>query len=1155
MNKSYWKSALRTVRSSMSRFAAIFAIVALGAGFLSGVLASPVDMRLSADSYFDQSDMFDLRVVSTMGLTDGDIQALSEVSGVSAVMAAYDTDLVLISEDGQANTTRIHSLPATGQDGLNTLELLQGRMPTARGECAIVVDHSFLGDGERIGERFSIDPDEEAHGLPREFEVVGLVRSALYISMEEERSTAGSGSLDMKIFTPAESFDQDFYTAAYLQADGAKELNSFGAAYEELCEDISDALGPLGEDRSIIRYEEIVGDARAELDSAQEEYESAKAKAYEELSDGERELLDAQSEIDKNEKKLSDALKELTDGKKQFEEGQSALESQRAAAKEQIDSGQAQIDAAQSSLDAGQAQLSAARAELDKGYAELAASEAELAKAKERLDETAAQLDAIDQGKAALFSAAAALGLPETDGSDQAALELIDLIATISPESAAQFEPLKQALLALVAQGTDSSAARELLNAGLSEYHQGVAQAEAAKEKLDQGLAQLSVQQKELDQAQAQINAQRAKLQSGKEQMEAAISQAAAQLNQAQLDLDKGQAEYDDGVKKLEEGKKDLADGWDEYEKGKKEAEKELAEAKEELDKAELDIAKIEQGEWLVYTRQDNTGFQSYASNADKIAAIAQIFPVFFFIVAALVALTTMTRMVEEERLQIGTMKALGYGAAKIAMKYLLYAAAGSLLGCVAGVLFGMWLFPTVIINAYNIIYDLPDILTPFSWPLALLSGAAATLCTLMATLWACWSALRENPARLLLPKAPKAGKRILLERITPIWNRMKFTKKVTARNLFRYKKRFFMTVTGIAGCTALLVTGFGIRDSVSDIVGIQYGELSDYELIVWLLDDAALSDQDFVDILKDPAQVSDWLPALQDSGKVDPKEGCPADDITIFAPMEPTKLTDFFTFRHRTGGQPIEYTEDSVIITEKLSERQRLKVGEKITVENQDGKKASFTITDICENYVSHYLYISPKAYSQAFEDEARASSVLCKLPQDGPAAGTDQLSTKILKCEDAAAVTFTEELSESFYNSIQSINYIVVVLIVSAGALAFVVLYNLTNINITEREKELATIKVLGFYDREVAAYVYRETAMLTLIGTAAGLLLGVLLHQFVIRTAEIDMVMFGRRIYFLSYVFATVLTVLFSALVNLVMYKKLTSISMVESMKAPE
>lgn len=968
VNKTYGKSIFRTIRSSLSRFLAILAIVALGVGFFAGLLSSPVDMRISADYYYDDTHMYDVKVVSTLGLTENDLSAVQAVEGVEAAMPAYDTDLVLVSEqeDSKHYTARMHSLPEDtspqAEGYLNQLTLVEGRFPEAAGECVVVLRKSFDGETDWIGQKLMQNPDgEPLEGICEEFTVVGTVKSAAYLSMENESTTAGSGSLGLLAYTVPESFDMDYYTSFYLAVENTRQLDSFSQAYEDVVAAVTDAMDPLGEERSQIRYEELVGDAQAELDDARAEYESEKADAEQELADAKKELEDGQQE-------LADSQKELED----------------------------------------------AKAEIDSGWAEL------------------------NQQKA-------------------------------------DFE----------------------------------SQTASAQQEIDNGYAQ---------------------------------------LNDAQ-------AQYDDGLQKLEEGRQELQDGWEEYNEGYEEAQEKFADAEEELADAESKIREIEEGQWYIFNREDNTSFSSYGSNADKIAAIATVFPLFFFLVAALVVLTTMTRMVEEERQQVGTLKALGYSTGKIAVKYLFYAALASITGSALGLAVGTRLFPYIIINAYNIMYDVPDILTPINVPYSLLASLSMILCTLAVTLWACWAEVREVPATLMLPKAPKAGKRILLERVTPIWSRMKFTSKVTARNLFRYKKRFLMTVVGISGCTALLVTGFGVRDSVSDIVGLQYGEISQYQLTLGLMDESALEGRDLQAILDDPSRITDHLAAMQTEADVIPQNNKPQDSLVVFVPQDVEALPEYFQFRHRTDGREVTFDEDAVVVTEKICERQGWKVGDTITLQDEDGNEAELTITDICENYIYHYVYISPKTYQEAFGEQMEANSVLCKLPEDLDTAAEEQLGTDLLQCRDVASAQFTDTLSESFNNSIQSINSIVVVLIISAGVLAFIVLYNLTNINVTEREKELATIKVLGFYDGEVSAYIYRETILLTVIGTALGLVLGIALHQFVIRTAEIDMVMFGREVYWLSYVWSTLLTFLFSALVNLVMHHKLKNISMVESMKAPE
>lgn len=1102
MKRSYTKNIFRTVKSTLSRFLAIFAIVALGVGFLAGLLASPDDMRISADRYYDDTDLYDVQLISTLGLTEDDLAAVRGMEGVRDVLPVRDMDLVYLSEAGDSYTTRVHTLPE--QDGvtMNSTLLQEGRMPEKAGECVVAQTQSILEHKDWIGKTLTLDQDETEEadeGIPTVMTVVGTVKSSAYLSMEQEYTTVGDGAIGLILYTPAESFDLDYFTEFFLTLEGAKEINSFSAEYTDLVTAVTDRLEDLGETRAQLRYQEIVNEATDTLNDAKRDYEDGKREAEEKLSDAAKELADAEQEIRDNEKKLADAKTELEDGENELAKKREDAEAELAAAQREIDSGYAQIKEYQSQLDAVSGQINSAQEQLDAGYGQLQEQETALAAAKTQLEELQAAIDAT------------------------------------------------------LAQGGDASQLQAALEQASAEYERGMAAYEAAKAELDGQQAALDAQKAPLVQQQAAIGAQKEQLDQAAATLQSSRAQADAQLADAEKTLSDARNEYDEGLKKLKDGKKELQDGQKDYEDAKKEADEELRDAEEQIRDAEEKIGEIEEGQWHVLTREDNAGFSSYKSNADKIGAIATVFPAFFFLVAALVALTTMTRMVEEERQQIGTMKALGYSSGQIAAKYLIYALLASVLGSCAGLAVGMRLFPFIIINAYNIMYDIPKAITPFSLPYALGASLTAVLCTLAATLSACWAALKEAPARLMLPKAPKAGKRVFLEYVTPLWSRLKFTHKVTARNLIRYKKRFFMTVIGISGCTALLVTGFGVKDSVSHIVSLQYEELNQYELMVVLKDEDALRQEKLRAILEDKTLIESALPVLQDEGKLVPKPGDPKDNVTIFVPQDVSALPDYFLFRHRTDDRPVLYDENAVIITEKLSERHGLKPGDSITVRNQDEKEASFTITDVCENYVGHTLYISPAAYEAAFGAPAQVNMLLCKLPE----TELDQksLSTDLLECEDVAALRFTTELSESFGNSIKSIDSIIVVLIVSAGALAFVVLYNLTNINISERVKEIATIKVLGFYDAEVSAYIYRENTVLTIIGDAVGLVLGVFLHQFVIRTAEIDLVMFGRTVYPLSYVWSALLTILFSVLVNLVMHRKLKKISMVESMKAPE
>ena len=1130
LNRTYWKSILRTVRASLSRFVAIFAIVALGVGFLSGLLASPVDMRLSTDTYCREANLYDIKIQSTQGLTDEDLAAVRAVEGVEGVMPARDMDLVLTSESGESLTTRLQSIPEESlpeEEQLNQLTLVDGRMPSAPGEIAVGLTKDFSGAIPAIGDVLTVNQTENdedvTDALPQTFTVVGTVRSAAYFSVETEYTNAGTGTIDLFAYAPESSFDMDYYTTFYLSVEGARELNSFSAAYENKVGAVMDGLEAIKDERVQARYDEIIDEAQKELDDAWAEYNDKKAEAEQELADAEQELKDGWAELADSEQELADAKVEIDNGQAELDTNKNQFylllpgyKQEIADAKEKILDTQDQLDDAQEQLDAGRAQLE----RLSAGKA------AFWTMVEEQINPLLAQfqqppIDTSDQSDAATITA----------------IEQVQALAGLLPSlppgfDASQLEQLGQLKDGLVALRDDQ---KTTLDASLAALDEQQAQINAGRKQLSDGWAELQAKEQELNNTIA------------------STEKAFAEADEKLLDA---RRQYEDGLAELEEGRQELIDGEAEYEDARAEAEQELADGKEEILDAESEVRQIEKGKWVLGDRSDNTSFSSYGDNADKIAAIATVFPVFFFLVAALVALTTMTRMVEEERGQVGTMKALGYTRGQIAAKYILYALAASLAGSAAGMLIGMQLFPRIILSAYNIMYDLPELLTPFNWGFGLLATGAAVACTLLATLNACWAELREQPASLMLPKAPKAGKRILLEHIGPVWRRLKFTHKVTARNLFLYKKRFFMTVVGIAGCTALLVTGFGLHDSISDIVEKQFDELAHYQMLVSLQDESALEGRDLSAILEDDSQITGYLAMTQEDATVVPEEGNEEDNVYITVPSDTGALNDYFTFRQRTTGEAVPFEEGSVIITEKLAERQDVGVGDTITVENADGKEATFTITGVCENYVYHYLYMSADVYREAFGEGPEVNLLYCSLADgvDTPEA-EDELSTALLKCRDVAGAQFTHEITASFSQSLGSINYIVVVLIIAAGALAFVVLYNLTNINITERSKELATIKVLGFYDNEVGAYIYRETSILALIGTACGLLFGIALHTFVIRTAEVDMVMFGRSIYPMSFVWSALLTILFSVLVNLVMYRKLKNISMVESMKAPE
>ena len=556
-------------------------------------------------------------------------------------------------------------------------------------------------------------------------------------------------------------------------------------------------------------------------------------------------------------------------------------------------------------------------------------------------------------------------------------------------------------------------------------------------------------------------------------------------------------------------------------------------------------ITEIDGGAWLVRTRDDSAGYSSYDSNVGKVAALSKIFPVFFFMVALLVALTTMTRLVEENRTQIGTLKALGFSNVEILGEYMFYSLFSSALGCILGFSVGFRLFPKAISSAYAMMFTLPEVTTSVRHDIVLWVAPVTVGSILLATLWACWSEFRACPAKLMQPKAPAAGKRIWLEHLPFIWKRLSFTHKVTCRNLFRYKKRFFMTVIGVAGCSALLVTGFGLRDSINDIVNKQFGEIYLYQMNV-LTDGEMLSD-DLVNYLDDKEVFDGWLPYSDESGKV--MANGKSESANIEVPSDVSDFGSFISLRNRKTKEKLTLSDDGAVLTEKLCETLGVTVGDSVTLQNSDGREAEIKVIGITENYLTSFAYVAPGGYANAFGKSADFRHLLCRVGN----AATDAVSEKLLGFDNVLYVNASQSLKDNFADSIKSIDGVIFVLILSAGLLCMVVLYNLTNVNICERRKELATIRVLGFHPGEVSRYIFRETDALSFIGSAAGLFAGIWLHSFVVRTVEVDQVMFGRSIYPLSFVFALAISLLFTFIVDLIMRKQIRSVDMVEAMKS--
>ncbi len=1137
MKKVLVTSALREIRKTFSRFLSILLIVALGTGFFAGVKATTPDMLLTIDRYFDDYRLADLRVVSTMGLNEDDIESLRSAQGVQAVMPSYTADVLTYSESKQL-VLRLHSLPlAAEEDSLNRLTLVDGRMPVQSGECLAEKRPSDVV-GYQIGDVITVetdgeDPIEDMLSVTQ-FTVVGLVSSPYYISFERGTSSVGSGSVDRYLYIPERDFSYTVYTDAFVALDGAREAKSYQEPYNEIVDAKAEELKTVAALRERERYEEIVAEVTQELDKGRRELADAKQEA-------DQKLADARSELD-------DARKKLDDGRREYYDGLEAFQTEIADAQKKLDDGEKELAEGWQEYREG---LTTYERESASAHEKLAAANAQIAAGLAQYEQGLAQYEQAVQTHAALSGAFATVQNPESGLEQrQTALATISGIAAALSESE-DTAPLAQVLAAYVAapeNPVNIYATQAALDAFAGTLTQN-------KKKLDDAKAKLAKASREVSAGYAALAAASTQLENARQQLEDGQKALDEGREELKAEKAKGEQKLADAARELRDAERKLASGELEYEDAKNTAQRELADAQAEIDDAQKKLDDLSPPEWYILTRDSIPGNAAYYDDANRIDAIARVFPLFFLLVAALVCLTTMTRMVEEQRTELGTVKALGYSKGAAAFKFLFYCGLASLLGSAAGLAIGFKVFPFVIGSAYGILYQIPPIQTPFHWSYAIPTALVAVLGTMAAALVACYKELAEQPAALMRPKAPKPGKRVLLERITPIWRRLGFTQKVTVRNLLRYKRRMLMTVVGIAGCTALMVAGFGLKDSISSIGTKQYGDIFLYHGMVLLDQDKGQDQKDRLGkTVAEQKNIIGALGARQETVTALSGSGGREFDAVLFVPKTTERIDDYAVLRTRVGKEPISLDADGAVITEKLAELLDLQAGDTITLRDADNRPYDIRVAAVTENYLFHYIYLSHEQYERVFETPFEPNTLFLRLADTSDDA-QDALSRALISNDYVVSVSYNSSAEQSFFDTLSSLDYVVLVLIISAGLLAFVVLYNLTNINVTERIREIATIKVLGFYDAEVSAYVYRENVLLCLIGIAFGLFGGVFLHAFVVQQGEIDAVMFGRQIGLHSFAMSALLTALFALLVNLSLHFRLKHISMVESLKSVE
>lgn len=1029
-----WKTTYREIRQSFGRYAAILAIVALGVGFFVGLMVVTPAMVRNGGRYLNSHDLYDLRLLSTLGFEKDSVDAFTGREDIKAVEGAVSSDFLAVDESGKSRVLVAQTL----LEVQNQVELKEGRLPEAADE--IVVDSSLFSKDD-IGKTIQVSDEnsEETADLFAYdvYTIVGVADASYYINYQRGSTTLGTGRVSGFVYMLPDGFDTDYYTELFVRLDQNDRI--YSDAYKAKIEDLKTWAEPIAEQEAQKRYDSLKADAQQKVDDAQKELRDQTADARTDLEEAKQKLTDGQKE-------LADGKEQIADAKKQLQQAKQTL----AQKQTELNNGRAQLVDGRSQLETGQAQLDSARAQLN-----------------------------------------AAIAAAQSAGS-QAGAE----------------------------SGVSGSVAVSLA----------------------QQLAQLDAQQAALDAQRNQLESSEAELTAGEKQLAAAKQELSSQEKQ-----------LNEQEQKLADAEKELADGQKEYEDGLQTLDEKTADAKEEIADAQKQIDEIQEPDVYVLGRDTNIGYASYENDSTIVAGIAKVLPFFFFLVAALVCMTTMNRMVEEQRTQIGVLKALGYSEARIMGKYLFYAGSAAGIGSVIGFLIGSTIFPTVIWNAYKIMYHMGDYELMFDPGLAVASLAVALFCSVGVTWLTCRYELMSTAANLIRPKSPKSGRRVWLEHIPFLWNHMSFLAKVSVRNVFRYKQRFFMMVIGIGGCTALLVTGYGIKDTIADIADMQYEEVQLYDMSATLKEgypDADTADfSELTGVLSGSSK--DWMPFCEISMDLTGRSGVKTANVVI--PQDTGAAQEYIRLRTEEGEDIPWPGEEEAVISAKLARKCGIRVGDTVTLRTEDGEKLKVKVTALSRNYIYNYVYISPETWELDNGSDPVYKSIYIHASEG--AQENRELSEKLLACDVVSAVAVNADMLSQINKMMGSLDAVVLLVILCAGALAFIVIYNLTNINITERIREIATIKVLGFRPKETASYVFRENVVLTALGTIVGLGAGICLHRFVIANIDVDMVTFQPRVLPFSFVKSILLTFVFMVIVDVVMYLKLERINMAESLKSVE
>ena len=1098
MNKSIIKLTKREISSSLGRYLAIFAIIALGAGLFVGLRLSRPDFLETYNNYTHETNFYDFRLVSTLGLTDDDLAEVKKLDGVKLAEGAVGADFLFNTADEDNLIMMAQSIP----ENVNQIKLKAGRMPEKANEC--LADPNMYSEKD-IGSTIKLSKDNSEQTFDTfaydEYTIVGLADSVLYINMERGSSTLGNGSVKGYIYIPADGFSTDYYTDIYVCVES--EGYVYSDEYEQSTQKYVDGLEKFMSERAVIRRDAIIDDAMSQLDDAKKQYEDGKAQY--------------------------DAAKADYDaGYAEYVQKKSDTEAQLEKARKEIENAESMMGDT-SVIDQKQAELDAAKAELDKGQAEyergLQQFNAKAKLAYGAVDEQIAYYENRISDK-------------QSDIASQTA-EIESLNAQLA-EAQANGDSLKARLIEWKIKTANDRISRD--NADIERYNERL---EVHRQKRAEVDAELEPYRKQLEDAKAQLDAGYAQIESGQAELDAAremISSGGAQLEAAKKQYEQGKAEAERG---FAEAEKELASGKAQLDAAKAELDKGAA----ELDSAEKQIKNINHADTYVLDRDTNAGYVCFESDTNVVQSVASVFPVFFFLVAALVCLTTMTRMIADQRTQIGIMKALGYSSGAIIGKYMFYSGSATVLGSIFGIAAGSFAFPAIVWFGYGLIYNLSGLTFTMNWPLALGITAANLLVTLLVTWYCCAKELKCAPADLIRPKAPEAGKRILLERIPVVWNDMSFMQKVSARNIMRYKKRIFMMLLGIGGCTALVLTALGLNDTIQNVVTRQYDDIILYDYEITMAYDMNEEEQEI--FFRDAGDdIKDAMFLYRGLAEVSGSDAIKSATLTV---TDGKKLCKYIDLSY--DGEPIDYPGrgEAAINYNLARQLGGIEVGDEIKLTTSEKKELTVTVSALFDNYVDSFVFISPETCEEQLGEVPEYKSALANAP-DG--ADVNRCAEALTHDVDGVrGVTLSTDIKERMSSMLDGLLVVVAAIILCAGLLAFIVLYNLTNINISERIREIATLKVLGFYPNEAAHYVFRENLILTGAGAVFGLGLGVALHAFVMNAIKVDMMYFKPHISFLSFAVSIVITFVFAVIVNAIMRRRIDNIDMAGALKSIE